>query len=132
MKRFVTIKTIAHIFIITASIITVSIFSQFTLYRDSDRLAQSIKKVEESIKKEDWNQSENQVTQIISIWEDVKGAWSVLIDHQEIDNIDVTLTRLQTLIRSRDNSSASAEAAALKKYVSHIPTKEKLSLENIF
>lgn len=132
MKRTVTIKTITSIIIIVAAIIAVSVFSQHILYRDSGKLVQSINKVEESMKKEDWNQSEKQVIQIIRIWEDVKGTWSVLLDHQEIDNIDVTLTRLQTLIKSRDNSSAPAEAAALKKYVNHIPAKEKLSLDNVF
>ncbi len=132
MKHYVLIKTIASIIIIAASIITVSILSQHTLHRDSDKLVRSIENVEESMKKEDWNQSENQVIEIISIWENVKGTWSVLLDHQEIDNIDVTLTRMQTLIKSRDNSSAPAEAAALKKYVNHIPAKENLNLDNVF
>lgn len=132
MKHFVTIRTIASIIIIIASIIAVSIFSQYTLYRDSDKLVQSIEKVEESMNKKDWNQAENQVNQISKIWEDVKGTWSALVDHQEIDNIDVTLTRMQTLVKSKDTSSALSEAAALKKFFNHIPNKEKLSLHNVF
>lgn len=132
MKQAVTIKTITAIIAITAAIITISIFSQNILHRDSDILVQYIEKVEDSIKKDDWNQAENHINQNVKIWEDMKGTWSALVDHQEIDNIDVTMTRLQTLIKSKDTSSALSEAAALKKFFNHIPNKEKLSLHNVF
>lgn len=132
MKQAVTIKTIAALVTITAAIVAVSVFSQQILYRDSGKIVQSIEKVEESIIKKDWNQAKNQIGQNMKIWEAVKGTWSALVDHQEIDNIDVTLMRLQTLINSKDTASALSEAAALKKFVNHIPDKEKLILDNVF
>lgn len=132
MKQTVVIKTMAVIIAIAAAIITASVFAQQILFRDSDQMVLSIEKVEEGIKKKDWEQAKNQIDRIMKLWADSKGTWSALVDHQEIDNIDVTLSRLQTLVNSKDTASALQEAAALRKFVGHIPNKEKLSLDNVF
>lgn len=132
MKHAVTIKTIASIAGVTAIIIAVSILANQILYRDSDNLVQSIEKAEESVRKDDWEQAAAQIEKITETWKGVKSIWSALVDHQEIDNIDVTVSRLQALIKSRDASSLLSESAAMKKYVNHIPNKEKLSLDNVF
>jgi hypothetical protein len=95
-------------------------------------MKQSIDSVETSIGSSNWNQADTQLTRMIKSWSGVKGYWSALIDHQEIDNIDETLARLQMFIKGKDNASALAEAAALKKFIVHIPEREKPSLENIF
>ncbi len=131
MKQTVIIKTIVSIIAITAVIITASVFAQQILFHDSDQIVQSVKEAEAGIKKKNWEQAENQVDRIMKQWEDVKGTWSALVDHQEIDNIDVTVSRLQALVKSKDDASALQEAAALKKFVGHIPNKEKLLLDNV-
>lgn len=95
-------------------------------------MKQSLDSVESSIGSSNWNQADTQLTRMINYWSGVKGYWSALIDHQEIDNIDETLARLQMLIKGKDNASALAEASALKKFIVHIPEREKPSLDNIF
>lgn len=132
MKHTVTVKTIVLIAAITAVIIAVSVLANQIMYRDSGKLVQSIEEAEESVRKNDWNQAAAQIEQITKTWEGIKGMWSALVDHQEIDNIDVTISRLQALIKTRDTSSVLSESAAMKKYVNHIPNKEKLSLDNVF
>jgi hypothetical protein len=54
------------------------------------------------------------------------------VDHQEIDNIDITLSRLQRFVETCDKASSLSEASALAKYVSHIPEKELPNMRNIF
>ena len=132
MKKTAAIKTIAAIIAIAAAIIAVSVFAQQILFRDSDQIVQTIERIEECVKSNNWEQAESQSDQIMKQWEDTKGIWSALVDHQEIDNIDVTLSRLQILVKSKDDTSALQEAAALKKFVGHIPVKEKLILDNVF
>ena len=106
--------------------------TQWILNRDSLQLEQSIEAIEQSAKIEDWDQAEICVENVNTLWSDVKGTWSSLIDHQEIDNIDVTLSRLEVLVQVKDVSSSLSEAAALRKYIGHIPAKEKLDFENLF
>lgn len=132
MKHKHTFKIVSSIILLTAIIILVSIYTQRTLSRDSLRMEQSIDEIENSVKSEKWAQAETGIGTIKTIWKDVKGTWSALIDHQEIDNIDVTLSRLQMLVQAQEKPSSLSEAAALKKYIGHIPAKEKLGLENLF
>ena len=132
MKHKHTIKVISSLILLTAFIMGLSIFTQWILNRDSLRLEQSIEAIEQSAKIEDWDQAEICVENVNTLWSNVKGTWSSLIDHQEIDNIDVTLSRLEVLVQVKDVSSSLSEAAALRKYIGHIPAKEKLDFENLF
>lgn len=132
MRRKATFKILGSIIGLTLIIIIFSVVSQRFLYNGSQRMKQSLDAVETSVGSSNWTQADTQLTQMISSWSDVKGYWAALIDHQEIDNIDETLARLQMFIKGKDNASALAEAAALRKFVIHIPEREKPSLENVF
>lgn len=132
IKHKHTFKIVTSIIMLTAFIIGMSIFTQWLLNRDSLRLEQAIEEIEKSAKIEEWGQAEASLKNVNDIWSDVKGTWSALIDHQEIDNIDVTLSRLQMLVQAKEVPSSLSEAAALRKYIGHIPAKEKLSFDNLF
>lgn len=132
MRKRATIRILGAIVTLTLVIIILSVVSERFLYNGSQQMKQSIDSVETSVGSENWAQADSQLTQMINSWSRVKGYWSALIDHQEIDNIDETLARLQMFIKSKDDSSALAEAAALRKYIVHIPERERPSLANIF
>lgn len=132
MKHKHTFKILGSIVLLTAIIIFVSIYTQQTLNKDSLRMEQFIDEIENNVKSEKWAQAETGTNTIKAIWKDVKGTWSALIDHQEIDNIDVTLSRLQMLIQAKEMPSSLSEAEALKIYIGHIPAKEKLGFDNLF
>jgi hypothetical protein len=127
-----TVKAIVLILVFTTLIIGTSIFAQKVLSSTSNELESYIINIENSTASKDWNTAEQNLNQIQNKWASVKGTWAILVDHQEIDNIDVTLTRMQKYVLSRDTSSALAENSALLKFVRHIPKKETLTLENIF
>ena len=118
--------------IVTAFIIGISIFSQQLLRRDSENLKASIDKAVKCTDTGNWKGAESSLEEVAKIWFNVKGTWSALIDHEEIDNIDVTLSQLQTLVKAKELPASLSEAAALKIYIGHIPEKEKLKLENLF
>ncbi len=136
-KKSVTKKTtsviiISSLVILTAFIILSGLYAYKLLDDDSIKLAKTIDEIIESSKSGDWERSANEMHKIDSDWRNMKHAWSSLIDHEEIDNIDVTLSRLQILNEVKDITSLLPEAAALKKLISHIPEKESLTIDNIF
>jgi len=59
-------------------------------------------------------------------------AWTVFLDHEEIDNIDTSLVRISKYIETKNTSMAMSEIAVLRQFVKHIPENESLSLKNIF
>ena len=126
-----SVKVITSIAILVALIVGISIVTQNILYKTAGDLEEYITKAENSAKSGEWSAALQSVQQIQNKWSKIKGIWAILIDHQEIDNIDVTLARMQKFIQCRDTSSALAEASALLKFIGHIPKKETLLLENI-
>lgn len=132
MKININVKIIGSLIILTSLIIALGLFTQQLLYKDSVRLGDAIEKMQNNTKAGKWDQAVSDLNQIIRDWEEIKKYWSSLIDHQEIDNIDVTLSKLMPLLEEKDIASALSEAATLSKFIKHIPEREKLSLDNLF
>jgi len=65
------------------------------------------------------------------LWNKHKGWWAMVIDHQEIDQIDMALIRTRQYIDLQDRD-ASVELAVLRRMLEHIPDKEQVNLKNIF
>lgn len=131
MKSSVFVKIIGSLIVLTALIIALSIFTQKLLYNDSVSLGNAIEEIQSFARDGKWDKAISTFDRLVSDWEKIKGVWSSLIDHQEIDNIDVTLSRLKPLLEKGDASSALSEASALNKYIKHIPEREKLSIDNL-
>lgn len=127
-----TLKVLLFIFVIVALITVSGLISQNILNNTSKMLDKKITSIEGNISANDWSMAESNLLKVKDEWTDIKNTWSVLIDHQEIDNIDITLSRMEKLINCKDKSSSLAEASVLLKYVDHIPKKEAPVLENIF
>ncbi len=132
MKYAMSVKIIASLVILTSLIIASGLYGHKLLYNDSVKLGNTIDEILKITNSESWEQAEEKMHRLNSDWDSIKRTWSSLIDHQEIDNIDVTMSRLQMLIEIRDTSSLMSEAAALRKFIDHIPEKENLSIDNVF
>lgn len=131
MKHRYILRVVIFLTVLTALIVGISIYSQQLLRKDSDNLLAAIEKAEKYMDSNNWKSAENSLSQVEKTWSDVKGTWSALIDHQEIDNIDIALSRLQMLVKTKEQPSSLSEAAALKKYIGHIPTMGRIVMENL-
>jgi hypothetical protein len=129
MKR----PNIAFILVIalTLIIISVSLYSQHMLSATSSQLNTKLSEIEKGISNSDWETASSASEALERNWSSVNALWASLIDHQEIDNIDETLSKLKMYIRAEDTASALAEVSALANYIDHIPQKEALLIKNI-
>jgi len=132
MKLKYTIANIGLIVLILIFILGFSALSQSLLEKDSRKLEITIDKVIKSTENEDWESAQTEIEKLKEEWRSVMKLWSPLVDHHEIDNIDITLLKLKPLIDTKDKSTALSEATALKEYITHIPEKEKLNISNLF
>lgn len=134
MKRKYTAKAMGSLILLTALtavIIISSVYVHHLLNKDALRLGKSVDGIIAGAQSGDWDKASESLDEVGSIWAGVKATWAALIDHQEIDNIDETMSRLRMFVKAEETSSSMAEAAALKGYISHIPARESLTLENI-
>jgi len=119
-------------------ILSLAIFIGFALWvqhsmkKSSDILTQHFQSLEEAVKEEEWDKANMQLESIMKAWNSTKTKWQMLIDHQEVDNIDSTLARVIQYVKLKVKEDSLAEIAALKLYVTHIPSTESLKLENVF
>jgi hypothetical protein len=56
----------------------------------------------------------------------------MLVDHYEIDNIELLLSQLASFVKNKNKNDALSCVSSLKTLIKHIPDKESLSLKNIF
>jgi hypothetical protein len=124
-----------HIVIIVLSLVFILGVGFWTLNQVSHSayilLSQS-QRIEENINKHLWDASKESLNNLKSTWKKAKAIWTILLNHTEIDNIDLAIVRIEQFINARETGLALAEISSLKLLFKHIPEKEKLTLENIF
>lgn len=126
------LKIIAFLLILTGAIVGLGIWSQNFIFTSAQELFAHFDQLEQAIAQEHWNSSLQKIDQITQIWSMTKKHWYYHLNHQEIDEIDLTITRLKQYIQIQELPSALAEVAALKLLIKHIPELTTLTLENIF
>lgn len=87
--------------------------------------------LEEAIATGNWAAAGHDVEKLARKWNEHKDWWAIVIDHQEIDNIEMSLVRIGQYIRMQDPALAAGELAVLKQMLKHIPEKERVNLKNI-
>jgi len=79
-----------------------------------------------------WEEAGAGIGSVEKLWNKHNRWWPMVIDHQEIDNINMALVRTKQYIKMQDRAMASGELAVLKQMLEHIPEKEQVNLKNIF
>lgn len=65
-------------------------------------------------------------------WREISNIWSIVIMHQEIDNIEQTLVRAKSNIYDGKLEDAISEVETAIFFANHINEREQLKLKNIF
>jgi hypothetical protein len=98
----------------------------------SEALLRHCSRIKADILSDDWEKARDGLKGFDDFWGSAKPVWTILIDHKEIDNIDMALARIEQYIETREKGLALGELSSLELLIRHIPDKEKVSLENIF
>jgi hypothetical protein len=113
-------------------VIILSIFIQKYLEKSSKVLIIEIDKLMESVEADKINESIKLREQVQEKWDNTKKKWAALIDHEEIDNIEETMHRVEMLIGDPEEKvELLSELNRLSFYLEHIPEREAFSLENV-
>ena len=101
--------------------------------RDSaEQVCSTLSKVEESLWAEDWEAAESALSRVEAEWQELQPRWAVLIDHQEMEDVEVCLVDLKSSVRRRELQEALREAAELEYFLRHTPDAERPAWGNIF
>ena len=124
-------RTVSTIVIIVVLLLGGSLTTSRYLQTTTLTLGAQLEAVEQSISTQKWEVAQKELNTAQQRWDKNKTWWAVLLDHQEINNIDISMNRLEKYIKTHDVSLSLGEVSALKFQVDHISDSEKLNLRNI-
>ena len=116
-------------------LVVILFFSWYTItYLDtsSKEMLSFVNSLEQKVAEENWPSTGEPLDKIDSFWRKTEKKWTMVLDHRETDEIELTLARLKSYIESQELGSALAELSALRFLLEHIPGKERFLLRNVF
>lgn len=126
MRIFVTI-IISMVLIFSAGI-----WVNNSLQSTSDHLSAHIETVYQEVKNGDWDLAQENAERLESKWHDNTEWWPIILDHQEMDKIEFSLTKVKEFVGQEDQTLSLSQLAEIKLMIEQLPEKEKLNLKNIF
>jgi hypothetical protein len=126
MRSFIIILVVMLLFL------GLSWWNTSYLTKTSEELVSQAEKVRDKVKKEAWEDASSEVMQIRRLWGKHKKTWLLLIDHEDIDNIDKTIYRIDEMVSQKEKEQSLTDIAELRFLVQDLADKEVLSLANIF
>lgn len=124
-------KTIIFSIIVLLFIILANIYIENYLKTSTAQLMGYIEKSEAYVNNGDWDSANKTIAELNSKWEKTTDLWALVINHHEIDSIEISLRDTTSFIKTKDKKMTLASISSLKHYVGHIPDIEKASLKNI-
>lgn len=83
------------------------------------------------VEKQDWPRAEDTVAAYLQSWEQTIPWLQILINHDDIDDVTLSLVRLQAGIRAREKSACYEACAELKEDARHIHHRDAFTLGNV-
>lgn len=112
-------------------LVGVSLGAYKYVHDSAQTMVGQLEQVETMIQQGQWDSSGDKLAQMRTYWDKTKYWWTILLEHQEIDNIDVSISRLQRYIDTKGLSLSLGEVSTLKMLVDHIADTQAFTLRNI-
>ena len=125
-------RVVPYVVVLFLLLTVFGVYNVYYLNKSSVIMDDVLSRLEKAVKMENWSEAEEILKVLENKWVKNKTYWSILINHNEVDNIEQSIERIKQYIRLQDLLEASAETAGLRRYFLHIPENERLTIENIF
>jgi hypothetical protein len=123
-------KLIASL-ILLCLIIFSGILSMNSIKKSSDKITGMVKNTSDLVASGNWSNASKNMESIQGSWDKTEKLWGILVDHYEIDNIEMAMTKSRKYIETKDTSMSLAELDNLKLMIEHIYSKESINIKNI-
>jgi len=125
-------KVIISILLSVAIFFTMAWWNQKIINKGSQELLQQASKLQAAINKEDWELALKETEGIKKAWTHHKKTWLILLDHQVVDEIDLSVYNIDETVKSLEKSEALEDITEFRFHVQDAVDKERLELANIF
>jgi len=120
----------ALIFLVILMLVS-GIFTLNALAETTKDITRNFDSIYDAINNQEWKSAEEKIADAEKLWNKNKMWWTVIVDHREIDNIDMSFAKIGEYIRMHDKALSSGELVVLKQSLKHIPETQTVNLKNI-
>ena len=125
-------RTLPTIAIIIVLLLGGSLASYHYIQTTTQSLEAQLGTIEQAVSAQQWETAQKELSTSEQGWDNTKTWLTVLLDHQDIDNIDLSMKRLEKYIMTQTIPLSLGEVATLKLLVDQIYDSEQCSWRNIF
>ena len=105
--------------------------SMFYVSHQSKETSEILEQLKTSVENGDWASAIDQNEVLKSKWDKDKGILAFLFDHIELDNIQISFSRLDEYINCKDTLTSLSEISVVKMLIEHLPKRDSLTLDNL-
>lgn len=124
--------TPAIIIFLLIALISCCFYSGHLLDKVSRQLLTDVNALEILLADKDWEGALALQEQLAKQWDKQQKTWALMLDHQELEKITGSLASLKSRLIHQNYEEAEMELSSLGYLISHVPEKEKFTLENFF
>lgn len=129
-------RDIIIIIILIAIIFGGGIFAKKYVDNSSNKISRELIELNQNtiIARDTGNTSQiiKQINELEKDWEEVSNIWSIIVIHQEIDNVEGAIIKAKACIENGELEDAIQEIELANFFVNHVKEREEVSLKNIF
>lgn len=122
-------KNIFIIIIILCLVVVADIIIQNYLKKDSELMVQKLYEIKDNL------QNENAISkfnELYDIWNKKENSWSIIIEHNELDEIELSLLAIRAGIEYKDFNYGYEQIENSLFLIGHIKDKLETNLKNVF
>lgn len=87
--------------------------------------------LENYIEHEKWDEAYRYSLNVAMVWKNYSHTMSIFVHHQEIDDINIEMSKMTQHIKSKNKEESLASVETLKFLITHIINLEKVNSENL-
>lgn len=125
-------KSLVISILIVVILITTWLLMYDTISQSTKEFNSLINKMENEVLDNKWTSTMSIYHSIDDKWEEKQSTLLLILDHEEIEKINLSLRKVKKYIIVEDKTMTLGETSVLKFLLNHIQEKESLSLKNIF
>lgn len=100
--------------------------------QSAQHLTDRLDQVDEHLRGEQWQAARTGMEELKQEWLETRQWWSVLMEHRQMDELEVSLKRSEEFINAKNLTLGTTELITLRLLIDHISDTEILSFQNIF
>ncbi|MCK8816547.1 DUF4363 family protein [Natroniella sulfidigena] len=125
-------KTIIYTSILLVITLSLVSYGYIATNNRADQLISKLNALEDNLNNNHWENIKNNTESLNQAWEEANFTWSILMDHNEIDKLDLSISKIISLIELEEKEKALTELRIAKELARQMPSNEKIRIENIF